>query len=311
MYGCCSGPAEAQGDYNSQLPGWLARSSQFLGTGDSSQRLSPSPPLGAWPPAEWPEERAHSTQQTTFLGVCLDSTSMQARLDPTRVESSKSYSARFRLGRHMSVGLCRKLLGLALDGWFPLRMGCSFWGQAGLRCTGKYLTWHINCLEIRAAHLALIPFLRFRVHSHVIVRTDLVVVSHINRQGGSRLCTHDRHVCQLLLWAQDTFLSLRVLHVPGVLNLAADFLWRQKLRSGEWMLNCWTEDQIWESHKSTQWPLWFSLGIEICGRFQSGNTCCVSSSVEFGTHVQRSGSCGYGQSDVVHSLWSLRWSLDY
>ncbi len=148
MYGCCFGPAEAQGDYNSQLPGWLALSSQLLGIGDSSQRLSPSPPLGAWPPAEWPEERAHSTQQTTFLGVCLDSTSMQARLDPTRVESSKS--------------------------------------------------------------------------------------------------------CSVL------------------------------------------------------------LGIEICGRFQSGKTCCVSSSVEFGTHVQRSGSCGYGQSDVANSLWSLRWSLlDY
>ncbi len=51
-------------------------------------------------------------QQTTFLGVCLDSTSMQARLAPARVESIQSCSARFWLGRRVSVGLCRRLLGL-------------------------------------------------------------------------------------------------------------------------------------------------------------------------------------------------------
>ncbi len=44
-------------------------------------------------------------QQTTFLGICLDST-------PVRVESIKSCSARFRLGCHVSVGLCRRLLCL-------------------------------------------------------------------------------------------------------------------------------------------------------------------------------------------------------
>ncbi len=51
-----------------------------------------------------------SVQQTIFWRVCLDS--MQARLAPARVESIQSCSARFRLGRHVSVGLCRRLLGL-------------------------------------------------------------------------------------------------------------------------------------------------------------------------------------------------------
>ncbi len=98
----------------------------------------------------------------------------------------------------------------------------------------------------------------------------MAVVSHINRQGGSRSRTLNRHARQLILWAQDKFLSLRVVHVPGVLNLAADFLLRQKLRSGEWMLNHRSVDQIWErfgaaevdlfaSQESTQCPLWFSL----------------------------------------------------
>ncbi len=71
-------------------------------------------------------------------------------------------------------------------------------------------------------------------HSHVIVRTEnMVVVSHINHQGRLRSRTLNRNVRQLLLWAQDKFLSLRAVYVPGVLNLAADFLSRQKLRSGE------------------------------------------------------------------------------
>ncbi len=41
------------------------------------------------------------------------------------------------------------------------------------------------------------------------------------------------YVRQLLLWAQAKILSLIAVHVPGVLNLAAYFLSRQKLSSGD------------------------------------------------------------------------------
>ncbi len=71
-------------------------------------------------------------------------------------------------------------------------------------------------------------------------------------------------------WSQYKFLSLRAVHVPGKLNLATDFLSRQKLRPGEWMLNHQTVSQIWDlfgkaevdlfaSQESSQCPLWFSL----------------------------------------------------
>ncbi len=108
---------------------------------------------------------------------------------------------------------------------------------------------------------------------HIIVRTDnMAVVSHINRQGGSRSRTLDRLARHLLLWSQDKFLSLRAVHVLGVLNLAADFLSRQKLKPGEWMLNRQTVSQIWDlfgkaevdlfaSQESSQCPLWFSLSF--------------------------------------------------
>ncbi len=68
----------------------------------------------------------------------------------------------------------------------------------------------------------------------MIVRTDnMVVVSHINRQGGSRSRTLNRLARRLFLWSQDKFLSVRVVLILGVFNLAADFLSRQKLRPGE------------------------------------------------------------------------------
>ncbi len=100
----------------------------------------------------------------------------------------------------------------------------------------------------------------------------MVVVSHINRQGGSRSHTLDRLARHLLLWSQDKFLSLGAVHIPGILNLAADFLSRQKLRPGEWMLNHQTVSQIWDlfgkaevelfaSQESSQCPLWFSLSF--------------------------------------------------
>ncbi len=284
------------------------------------------------------------SQRTVFLGVRLDSVQMQARLAPARIPVFTACLARFKLGHHVSVGTCRRLLGLmaAASPVLPLgllhmrpflwwmkelrlhptvpatrlvrvsrsccrhllmwrdpvflrsgvRMGAihrrhmittdasmTGWGAVfeGRPASGEweeeFLFWHINCLELKAVFLALKCFLPVLGEHHVIVRTDnMAVVSHINRQGGSRSRTLDRLARHLLLWSQDKFLSLRAVHVPGVLNLAADFLSRQKLKPGEWMLNRQTVSQIWDlfgkaevdlfaSQESSQCPLWFSLSF--------------------------------------------------
>ncbi len=52
------------------------------------------------------------SQRTVFLGVRLDSVQMQARLAPARIPVFTACLARFRLGHHVSVGTCRRLLGL-------------------------------------------------------------------------------------------------------------------------------------------------------------------------------------------------------
>ncbi len=169
------------------------------------------------------------SQRTLFLGVCLDSTQMQARLAPARISNFTACLARFKLGRHVSVGSCRRLLGLMaaaspvlplgllhmrpflwwmkelrlhptvpatrlirvsrscsrplLQWWDPafLRSGVRIgaihhrlmvttdasmmgWGAvfegrpASGEWTGEFLSWHINCLELRAVFLALMFF---------------------------------------------------------------------------------------------------------------------------------------------------------
>ncbi len=77
----------------------------------------------------------------------------------------------------------------SMTGW-----GAVFEGRpARGEWTGEFLFWHINCLELRAVLLALIHFLPVLGKHYVIVRTDnMVVVSHINRQGGSWSRTLDR-----------------------------------------------------------------------------------------------------------------------
>ncbi|KAI2647573.1 Protein P [Labeo rohita] len=52
------------------------------------------------------------SQQTVFLEVHLDSIQMQACLAPARISSLNACLARFKLGHHVSVGTCRRLLGL-------------------------------------------------------------------------------------------------------------------------------------------------------------------------------------------------------
>ncbi len=93
-----------------------------------------------------------------------------------------------------------------MTGW-----GVVFEGRpASGEWTGEFLSWHINCLELRAVFLALMHFLPVLGEHHIIVRTDnMAVVSHINRQGGSRSRTLDRLAHRFLLWSQDKYLSLR------------------------------------------------------------------------------------------------------
>ncbi len=70
--------------------------------------------------------------------------------------------------------------------------------------------WHINCLELRAVHLALECFLPDILHRHILIRTDsMTVVAFINHQGGVSSRPLLRLARELLLWADRHLHSLR------------------------------------------------------------------------------------------------------
>lgn len=129
---------------------------------------------------------------------------------------------------------------------------------------------HINVLELRAVHLALrqlLPHLRGR---HVLIRTDnTTVVYHINHQGGVRSARLLQVTRRLLLWAASRLLSLRATYLPGIENVAADYLSRHKPPSGEWKLHPRVVQQIWmrfgqasvdlfATRENSQCPRWFT-----------------------------------------------------
>lgn len=117
----------------------------------------------------------------------------------------------------------------------------DFWGvvleghPAQGEWEGHQLDWHINCLELMAVFLALKYFLHQFRGCHVLVRVDNTsTVSCINHQGGLRSRNLNKIAKQIFLWAQDKFLSLRAVYIPGHLNVGADLLSRQTLPTGEW-----------------------------------------------------------------------------
>ncbi len=165
---------------------------------------------------EGAEVTPHCTSHSPYQGVAqllsTPCTMAGPRFSPERVENG-----------------CDPPSPYVHDGCINYRLGRGLRRQTGERGMDRRvpLLAH-NCLELRAVFLALMYFLPVLGGHHIIVRMDnMAVVSHINRQGVSRSRTLDRLARRHLLRSQDKFLSLRAVHVLGILNLVADFLSRQ------------------------------------------------------------------------------------
>ncbi len=103
------------------------------------------------------------------------------------------------------------------------------------------------------------------------IRTDNTsVVSYINHQGGVRSRALCKQAANLLLWVDCHFLSIRAVHIPGLLNRGADMLSRNGIPQGEWRLHpesvrmIWTrygraEVDLFATSENAHCPLFFSL----------------------------------------------------
>ncbi len=103
------------------------------------------------------------SQRTVFSGVHLDSVQMQARLAPARISNFTACLARFKLGHHVSVSTCRRLLGLMAAASPVLPLGLLhvrpfFWWIKELRL---YPTIPATRL-IRVSHSCSRPLLQWR-----------------------------------------------------------------------------------------------------------------------------------------------------
>ncbi|KAI2664440.1 ORF V: Enzymatic polyprotein [Labeo rohita] len=204
-------------------------------------------------------------QRTTYLGVVWDSTTMQARLSPARIESILAAVRRVKEGRSLTVKQFQQLLGLVaaasnvipfrllymrpLQWWLktrgfsprgnPLRMikvtrrclrALDMWRNPWFLSQGPVLGAPCRrvTLATDASLTALKHFLPDLRDRHVLVRTDnTAVVSYINHQGGLRSRPLYKLAHQILVWSRGKLLSLRAVYLPGYLNVGADILSRQ------------------------------------------------------------------------------------
>ena len=97
---------------------------------------------------------------------------------------------------------------------------------------------HINCLEMKAVHIALQKFMHLIKGQNVLIRSDnITVVQYINKQGGTRsppLCYLAWNLWQLAL---QNKVSLKAAHIAGKLNVLPDQLSRIKIRPTEWTMH--------------------------------------------------------------------------
>ena len=98
---------------------------------------------------------------------------------------------------------------------------------------------HINVLEMMAIRLTLKQAITFIHLSCIMISTDnTMVVSYINKQGG----THSPDLCvevwKILNWCLEHNIVIRVRHIPGKFNILADRLSRlDKPIKTEWALD--------------------------------------------------------------------------
>ena len=98
---------------------------------------------------------------------------------------------------------------------------------------------HINLLEMEAVSRGLWQFQDFLRESTIAIMSDnTTVVSHINKEGGTRSRELNDLTMQVLEWADSQNMTLRSQYVPGRLNVKADALSRRRqILKTEWSLN--------------------------------------------------------------------------
>ena len=141
---------------------------------------------------------------------------------------------------------------------------------SGLWSREEHRRCHINLLELRAIRLTLERLLDHVHHKVVRVECDnTTAICYLNKQGGTKSWPMCQEACLLYEWTLQHSVILQAVHRPGVLNVLADFLSRNRPDPTEWTLSSratkklferWGRPQIdlFASPLNHKLPMWFS-----------------------------------------------------
>ena len=129
---------------------------------------------------------------------------------------------------------------------------------------------HINLLELRAIRLTLENLVHFVTNKVVRVECDnTTAIYYLNKQGGTKSWPMCLEAALLYEWILQHGVTLRAVHRPGVDNVLADFLSRNRPDPTEWSLSTracsqlfrrWGYPQIdlFAAPQNHKLPMWFA-----------------------------------------------------
>lgn len=116
--------------------------------------------------------------------------------------------------------------------------------------------YHINCLEILAAFLAIRTFVKDQSDITVLIRIDnTTAVAYINHLGGTVSPQATEIAKQLWMWCLERNITVTAQYLPGVENIWADQESRIMRDRTDWMLN----PQIFRSIQN----LWGPVNLDL------------------------------------------------
>ena len=130
--------------------------------------------------------------------------------------------------------------------------------------------WHINCLELLVATLALKTFVKHKTGISVLMKIDnTTAVAYINNQGETVSKELIYLTWDLWMWYLERNIHIQAQYLPGVMNQTADRESRSMKDKSDWSLDHSTFQRINRRYGPLEVDLFVSRLTNLCRRYFS------------------------------------------